>query len=242
MASAVVSGADNHIPFYAKLYTPNADWKTIDVQKRDSRGKICNTTVGLPQKFQYTLEVSSGDLYGLDGKPDPAHVIAIKAFFIFLGSSPYMACLMCANLVKIAIDITSVFWKIIPQMLSDISKKGFFDALGNGCMAVVYEIPKEIVLDVWRICRSPLFTVGLMLACLYTLVSPFEGRKWIGKIETQWHDGISYKMNLNKKTEPEQFYTDIALGKVLFFAMCMQKMGNINDKVGGFDKFEIYKP
>lgn len=234
MASAVVSGLD--------LYTPNADWKTIDVQKRDSRGKICNTIVGLPQKFQYTLEVSTGDLYGLSGKPDPAHVIAAKAFFIFLGSSPYMVALMCANFVKIAFDITSVFWKVIPQMLSDIFKKSIFAALGNGFMSVVYEIPKEIVLDIWRICRSPLYTVGLMFASLYTLISPFEGRKWIGKIESEWHDGIPYKMNLNKQSNPENFYTDIAMGKVLFLAICMQKMGNIGDKVGAFDKFEIYNP
>jgi hypothetical protein len=239
MASTVASGA-GYLP---NIYQ-NDDWRTITVHKLNSEGQRCEKEKK-PQEFKYTMEVSTGDLYGLKGDPDPRYIISLKAVAVFAFTSLWLVGIMTANLIKIAIDVSSIFWKVIPQMLHELYSKGIVSALGNAIMATVYEIPKEICFDIWRICRSPFFALGMEFASLYAIFSPYEGRKWIGKVESIWRDETPYKLNVNnldgKKIDKDPFhlFKEIAKGKILFMAICMQKMGNIHDKVGNKNKYEI---
>ncbi|MBS0629954.1 MAG: hypothetical protein JSS30_07030 [Verrucomicrobia bacterium] len=222
------------------LYQPNGDWREVTVEKLNNRGELClNRDNGNKQTFHYTLEVSTGDLYGLRGDADPPHIIAGKAFAIFIVTPFYMLGLMSANFLKIIVDVTSIFWKVIPQSISELSSKGIRATLANALMTVIFEIPNEIILDLWRICRSPLYAIGVQVASLYTMLSPYEGRKWIGKIESQWHDGTPYQKSI--LDTPAENCVDEVLhdGRILFLAVCMQKMGNIHDKVGSLEKYRI---
>ncbi len=223
------------------LYQPNADWRNVTVEKLNSRGDLCIKDNGSPQTFEYTLEESTGDLYGLQGKPDAPHTIAAKSLGIFFITPIYTLGLISANLLKMVADITSIFWKVIPQLIQELSAKGIRAALGNAIMTIVFEIPNEMILDLWRVCRSPLYAVAIEVACLYTMLSPYEGRKWIGKIESQWHDGTPYTKHLQDTPASECVDEVLFDGKVLFMAVCMQKMGNIYDKVDKLDKFRVCK-
>lgn len=239
MTSTVASGA-RYLP---NIYQ-NDDWRTVTVHKRNNEGEECKKGE-VYQKFKYTMEVSTGDLYGLKGDPDPRYIISLKAVAIFAFTSLWMVGIMTANLIKIGVDVTSIFWKVIPQMIRELYSKGIVSALGNAVMATIYEIPKEICLDIWRICRSPIFALGMEFASLYAIFSPYEGRKWIGKVESAWRDETPYRLNVNKldnkKYDSDRFYLfkQISKGKILFMAICMQKMGNIYDKVGNLNKYEI---
>jgi len=216
----------------------NSDWREVAVEKLNRYGKPVFALDGSHKTFRYDLEVSTGDLYGLQGDPDPAYVIALKSFGVFLLTPVYMGSVMIANLLKIIGNITSIFWKVIPQMVSDLLQKGVIATLGNAVMAIIFEIPCEIAADLCRICRSPLYAVGMEIASLYGMFSPYEGRKWIGKIESSWHDNLPYYEDV-RSTTLDTFLKETFKGKILFLAICMQKMGNINDKVNGINKYII---
>jgi len=219
---------------------PTSDWRQITVEKLNRYGRPVSNLDGSRETFRYDLEESTGDLYGLLGDPDPGYIIAFKSFQIFLVTPLYMASLMIANLLKVIGDVTSIFWKVLPQIAADLSQKGIVAALGNAIMAVTVEIPCEIVADLWRICRSPLYAVGMEIACLYGMISPYEGRKWIGKIESNWHERVPYYEDIRSATS-ETCLREIFKGKIFFIAICMQKMGNIHDKVGELNKYIILK-
>lgn len=214
--------------------TNNGDWVNTKVLKIGSNGT---------EKWKrYTQELSTGDLYGVPlneemcgsskGDPEPPVGIALKCAGIFVATPFYMLGVMGVNALKIIVDISSIFWRIIPQFIEEFSTKKCIAAMGNFFMSINWDLPHAIMQDIWRVVRSPLYAGGMALACVYGIVSPYEGRKWISKIEGLWHEA-SYKMDfrlgMSKKYSLTQFISDIAKGKILFLAWCMQKRGNIND-------------
>lgn len=221
------------------VYGANADWRRITVEKLNRRGETELTAAGMPKQFRYDLESSTGDLYGFKGDPDAPETVAAKSLLIFCITPLYLAGMICAHLLKTASDILSIFWKVLPQLIKDLSAKGPGASFGNTMMAVFIEIPLEIGADLLRICRSPFFAVALEIACLYTMISPYEGRKWIGKIENLWHEGLHYHLDV-RDTDPARCFEEIVYdGKILFLGICMQRMGNIHDKVRDLDKYRI---
>jgi len=154
---------------------------------------------------------------------------------------------MCANFVKIAIDISSIAWRILPQFGRDFKSKGCLAALGNAILATFWDVPHAVMQDIWRIVRSPFYATGMMFACMYTIVRPFEGRVWIGKIETLWHEGAPHRMDLRYRGKDrskdlwnqslKEKIEELLEGKFLFLSYCMLKRGNINDEVAGKPRF-----
>lgn len=245
MSSGVASAASS--PQSSSSSWFNEDWRNITVYQKNSNGELRKNEVGSPIKFQYTQEISTGDLYGgrlssdepTQGlSPDEPYVISIKAIGLFCFTPLYTLGLIVGNLVQIAVKATSIFWRVIPQIIQERSTKGILPAFGNGVVAIVAEIPLQIIQDIWRICRAPIYALGVMFACIYALPVPYEGRKWIGRIENAWHEGASYKMH--GQCEPDCI-SDAKEGKFYFAAICMQKRGNIADKAGNMDKYEICK-
>nr|NGX46450.1 hypothetical protein [Chlamydiota bacterium] len=117
---------------------------------------------------------------------------------------------------------------------------------------------KSGAVNMWRIVRAPLFAVGVMFAAAWGLFSPYEGRKMIGKIEKEWHDGLTFKDDmrmgkdeqfLNKMDDCKKYsddcgtcFTEIKTGKVFFLGWCMQVRGNIDAKVAGVAKYTLTNP
>ena len=100
----------------------------------------------------------------------------------------------------------------------------------------------QIIQDIWRIVRIPIFMTGMMLAALYGMVSPYDGRHLMGKIEFSWHDGAPCRMDWRHARSEDLFQLErdiqaIKKGKFHFLAYCMQKSGNINDQVEGSPRF-----
>lgn len=230
--------------FLASLYSPiskydpekhqKEEWEEISLSKRNQNTK--NSTA-----YLYHIEKSSQDLY----LSDFPHHIALKAIAMGVATPFYAMGVMAWNFLKILVDVSSIFWKVLPQLIDDFSRIGIVDALGNAFMASVWEIPTEVYKDIWRIARAPRYSLGLSLACAYAVISPLEGRKWISKIELDWHEGISYRGNLpcvgKKKTSLYELIQHLAAGKFIFLGYCMQKRGNLQDQFNGISKFKIHR-
>lgn len=96
----------------------------------------------------------------------------------------------------------------------------------------------EVTQSIWRIARSPIYALGMMLASLFTMICPLKGSTWLASIEYEWHQKTSYrrdiryrlsKKEIRKKILSCRFISDIKEGKVLYLTYCMQKRGNIRE-------------
>ncbi len=227
------------------------DWCQVVLKQRNAKGEYITNFQGNPLKFTYHMQDSTKDLYGMkDPQSKIPSGIAASAISVGLWASFYMFGIIGANLIKIVIDITSIFWRVIPQLIREFCKNGPVVALANAFMAISWEIPQAVAQDIWRICRSPFHAVGMIFASLIAVVRPMEGRKWIGEIETSWHEGASFRMDIRYRSTVLDFFkqgftkqiSDIASGKLFYLGYCMAKRGNIkNDMVCGKPKYEFYR-
>lgn len=215
-------------------------WSSFLEEKDWSYGKFKKTPGG-EKPLAYHLEASTGDLYGVqesNGKIDTPLQIRAKAIGIFLGSTFYAMAMMAVNAIRIAIDVSKIFWQVIPKWIKEIHTKGLFPSLGNAAIVIIWEIPNEITKDIWRILRSPFYGSAMMVASLFAMVFPFEGRTWLGKIEYEWHEKTSHRMDIRyRKSDKEckqlifsrEIFSALKAGKVFYLGYCMQKRGNISD-------------
>jgi|GEM_PF-3136487 len=228
-----------------------ADWSRVTLVKRNDMGNVISSR-GEPTRFHYHRENSTDDLYGLqDPKKgiDTASVVSAKAFGIFLAAPIYTLGMMVTSLIRIAINVSAIFWRTVPQFIKNISIKGPVQALANLAMRTFFEFPLEIAKDIWRIIRSPLYGIGMMAASLVALPCPLEGRKWLGKIEKDWHEGLSCNMDIRygrsqKDLEDLPFselVSEISNGKIFLLGYCMYKRGNLSEKIAGKPRFEIFE-
>lgn len=228
-----------------------SDWCEVSFTKRDKDATVIYAN-GKPAVFTLHLERSTGDLYGRrnhKGQLDRPHEIAWKSFGILVGTSFYAVGGMLCHAAKIIIDITSIFWRYIPQAIHKLWQKGVVLALVDYCFSVCLVVPNEVVKDLWRIVRTPLFALGLMGAAFYGMFSPLEGRKWMARIELEWHEGYDYHFDPRsrrsdtecKNSTLEQDIQRLADEEFWYLGYCMQKRGNIDEKVvSGKRKWEIY--
>lgn len=220
-----------------------SDWIHAKMVKRNKRGNVKRTV------FHYHLENSTGDLYGVQGKKgiDKPYVIALKATGMFFYTPFYALGMIVGRIIHIAIEISAIFWRIIPKLIQNIYTKGIFSALGNAIMEIGWEIPSEIIKDIWRIVRCPFYAIGMMAASLFAIAYPLEGRKWLGKIEYEWHEKTPYHMDIRYRKSEEQckdmpfseFLSEIKAGKICTLGYCMYKRGNIHEKIAGKPRFEM---
>lgn len=97
----------------------------------------------------------------------------------------------------------------------------------------------------YDIAKLPIFGPLLFLTSCYTTVFPLNGRKWIDWTERLWHEvDLSYDIRhgmSKRKTDgmsSSEFWRKIFQEeKILFAGYCMQRYGNLNDKINGKPKF-----
>ena len=227
------------------------DWCRASLFKRGVDGEFLKDSEGFSKAFNYTLEISSGDLYGIPGDENGAkpHFIARKAIGLLIATSFYMLGVMTYHLLKIVTDIGTISVRAFTELSHHFSKKGVLGSMANLVMTLIWEIPSSLLDDLWHIARSPLFAAGILCASLFAVLFPFEGRKWIGKIELAWHDNTSYRMDIRHNKTIDQswnelfskkFFSDLKAGKVIYLANCMQKRGNLKEKIrNGEPRFEF---
>ena len=221
----------------------NGDWCNVTLAKRNESGEIIRDSSYDIKKFKYTQEISTGNLYNRVDKID----ISSSGILICIGSLPYMAALMFSNVVKTVYEVCKIAQRALQECISNFATKGIFASASNLFMAFVFEIPSGVLKNVWQIAKSPLYAVGMMFGGAYTAIHPYEGRQWIAKIESAWHN-VSYKMGVQYRRTREELHEkgggviwELLSGKVCFLGYCMQKRGSISDKVDGQLRFELYK-
>lgn len=210
------------------------DWRQVTLQRRNRDGSELQTRT-------YIEEISTGDLYNSYDSPS---FIAQKAFRLLFGIPFYMAAVMCANLVKIITSTVNIIFRVVFEFAKTWNDKGAIEAFATVFYALSWEIPTTLANNIWRIIKAPLYAVALCLATPYALLSPYEGRKWIAKVESSWHEGTDYRNDYcyltdhtcSEKSRPTMI-KGILAGKIYFLALCMQPIGNIKDKVGDLDRF-----
>lgn len=219
MASAAPSGLD----FF------NQDWSRVELRKE-----------GL-YKVSHDLEKSTGDLYGLSRNSDTPQKIAWKSAWMCVATPAYALGMIGVALIRMVSHVSSIAIEIIKNLPLNLRQKGHLSTLGTIFFKVAWEAPVGILKEIERIAKAPLFAVGMMCAATYALISPLEGRKWLGKIELEWHENSSYKKDFRHGRSQEE-WDELPLaemlkeakdGKILYLGYCMQKRGNINDKQNG---------
>lgn len=218
----------------------SGDWAQVTVQKYRADG------TRIDKIYQYHMELSTGDLYGIPnmrGELDAKSTVAVKAGMMFVATPFYMVGMAVAQLFQAVTAITSIFWKSVPQIKGDYEAKGAMEALANFTFSVVYEIPAKLMHLACRFVLNPFHAGALALACAYTIIKPLEGRVWISKAESAWHEGATYRDDLRYGSpdipEGDDLISHIWAGKIQFLGWCMQKRGNVQDQVSGVSRFRI---
>jgi hypothetical protein len=156
--------------------------------------------------------------------------------------------MMGAGIGHMAYDVAALFLCVLPELIKNVSPKGVWQAFAHFALQVTVEFPLQLASDVWRVARSPLYGLGMMAAAIVAQPCPLEGRKWLGNIEKDWHQGLNYSNDIRYRKSVEEwddmscseFFWCLWEGKVLLLAYCMFKRGNINDKVAGMPRYEPY--
>ncbi len=222
----------------------SGDWATVHLCKRTGSGKL--------DRFdrKYTLELSSGDLYGIPEKePSKPYKIALKCAGIFVGTIFYTPGMMAFHSIQAILDITSIFWRVIPELINELRVKPVFASLANASIKITCEIPLKLIADIRRVVQSPLFALGMLFASLIGVIYPQEGRKWLGAVELQWHEGATYRQDFRYQLGDEGYkqatlcdlYRYAQAGNTFYLGYCMQKRGNINEMIKNKPRFTYYK-
>jgi hypothetical protein len=226
---------------HSTTHHPRGDWVRVVLSKRGHDGQWLKNSDGSDCAHEYLLEQSTGDLYGVQGDDDfanPYHV-AITAGEIAIASPFYAVGIMQFYLIKMVVDVARLSFTFLKDLFSESKRKGILPALANFAVKVIWQIPIALINDLWHIARSPFYAVALSCAALLGILFPFEGRKWIGQIEQQWHDGISHsddvrhgmtKKQVKKHLFTKKFFQEIFDGKCIFLAYCMLKRGNLKER------------
>ena len=157
----------------------------------------------------YVLEKATGDLYLPNLEKSELCRIAMKATWIFFFTTLYAVGVMGYSLAALALSIHH---------------------------------PSQYSEKIWRICLVPLYALAMMGASLYTIACPLEGRKWISSVERSWHQNTPLSKHYpyyRQLFHPLKVAEKLASGHILFLAPCMQKRGNIKDKIGNECKFKL---
>lgn len=218
------------------------DWGHVTVKKRDLDGTL------VEKPFRYLMEKSTGDLYGIQGTDPPTRsIVAIKSAAICVGSLFYPMLVVAWKVMSFFADLTELGLNAPAAFSQKYSTKGFVVAITEvGATAVCTSLHSlaELVAGCAKI---PFYATALFFASLYGILIPFEGMKWISKIESQWHEGATYQSDIRynnvgwlSPTIIEDFKAARA-GKVLFLAYCMQKRGNLFEEVNGTPRYTLIK-
>lgn len=216
----------------------DANWAVVSFRKHAPDGTL------LPKRYDYIQDLQTGDLYV---KESPL-VVAEKCYGLMLAAPFYMLGMMAVNTIRIATDTYLTAKRVLEEFGEVWKQRGLLEASANVFFAVIIEIPINIILDICRIVKAPFFAIGFFFAALYGVISPYEGRKWVGAVESAWHEGLDYHHDirynipggLESEEEMSRTCQEIKAGQIFFIAWCMQKRGNVNEKIQNLDRFVPY--
>lgn len=218
------------------------DWCHVAMKKLDSEGKP------IEEIFHYVMENSTGDLYGMQEKDHgaPSRLITVlKSTAILMGIPLYTICMIAWRPINFLADICELAMKAPSQFTADFQTKGIATALFNGVVQPICEVLPSFAENISRVVIAPLYALAMAFAALYGMIIPFEGMKLISQIEKSWHGNVSHRSDIRyirrswlSTTLCEDFKAARS-GTVFYLGYCMQKRGNIHEKIEGKNRFTL---
>lgn len=216
-----------------------SSWKRVQVYKRNPQGNYICDSKGNKRVFNYVEDTRTKNLY-ID--EDPLN-IAGKCVGIILAMPFYTTATIAYNIIKIPFDIVRIAIDALKEFGKRVGEMDIGGALGILLRSYLWEIPKSAVLNLFEVVKAPIYGLAMQLSGIVGLFHPFEGRKFVAKVEGSWHHWISYKEDFRtQKTPQEATLTDLLFSKVIYAAICFQPRGNMKDEVliiGSPKKYEL---
>ncbi len=215
------------------------NWRRAVFNKVDVTGNVVADSKGTPQKFTFIENLHTGDLHLNDMGKD----IMFKSYAMFFALPFYTLGMIATAHIQAGVAIynmTLKFFQDIKQGFTELSPTKFITAP----IGVLTDAALATAQLVWRVVRAPIFAICAALACIYMMFSPLDGRELYASIEAKWHDNATYRDVICYKNpycqeksnevtwEGWKHNWNLFLGgRVLFLAPCMQKRGNIDEKI-----------
>jgi len=218
------------------------DWCHVAVNKLDLKGNP------IPEVFHYVMENSTGDLYGVQEKNLGApsrFITAIKSTTILAAIFPYTICMVAWRFINFSADVFEIAMSVPSQFAADYQPKGIVTALTNGIFHPLTELLRSFTENISKVVRSPFYALAMAFAALYGILIPFEGMKLISKVEKAWHNNVSHRSDIRYSqgswlsTTLFEDFKAARTGTVFYLGYCMQKRGNLHEKIEGKDRFTL---
>lgn len=218
------------------------DWCHVAVKKLNSKGKP------IEEVFHYVMENSTGDLYGMQNqshRPPSRLIIALKSATLFAGVAPYAICMVVWRIINFSADVFEIAVCVPSQFAADYQIKGMVTALSNGVFHPLTDLLHSFAENVTKVVRTPFYAIAMAFAAIYGILIPFEGMKLISRVEKAWHNNVSHRSDIRyirgswlSTTLCEDFKLARS-GTVFYLGYCMQKRGNLYEKIEGKYRFTL---
>lgn len=210
-------------------------WKRVVVLKHDVQGNIIlNRTDRQLLRTTYIKDSSTGDLY----LNDDMVTAATKCAWIMLGVPIYTYIYMAFNLLRIPYDIYQIGKRTLEAFNTEWAQNNVGNAVAALATGIIWEIPRDVVLDLWNVVRAPFFAIAVFFAALYGVcVDAYVGRVYEAYIEHLWQHRVSRRQDFNYIQPPERMNDSEACmykmqhASAFYFAYCMQIKGNMSDPI-----------
>jgi hypothetical protein len=203
--------------------------KPIKFENADLLFDFVRDTSGNPVRYsprEFIMDASTGDVYNA-GCDNSQVAVAFKCAMLgLLGIPIFTSANIVWNVIKIALDIGRIAVETIQKIGGALAECKFCDAGRILIKGVLWTLPKYLLKDISAIISAPLYALGLELAAIYGLFSPFEGRKLFTAIEDHWCSGKT--MDIVDMEDSSKVPLKDMLHKTAFhFAQCFRRQGNV---------------
>jgi hypothetical protein len=213
-------------------------FRRIYVMKKDDRGNIKlydvkDKKTGEIKKtgiISYIEDIKTGEMQ-LD---EPSYVIAIKCALLVLGIPFYMVGKMAWYTLKTPFEITALAMNTLVKAGEHFAIERYYEGIIE-MRRGFSQIPEMFGNGLFEVIKTPIFSLGAQLTCVYGTFRPYHGRKFEAMIEHAWQQGASYKedfRNVPLRTGENcwsAFVKDVHDAHPFYLAHCFQVRGNVND-------------
>lgn len=194
---------------------PSGPWRTVPAENPGHSNAILDIRTG--QRYR-------GDSY------QPIAIATISAA-IFVACPFYMAGIIAWHVAKTAVRVSIAAYQCIESFIQ-VVRELRPDIPLRSALRTFDAIPKFVAEGFWDVVRSPFHALAMMGAAALGIFCPYEGRKYIGIIENNWHHGVSYRHDIRRQHANDEdmgrfmwnALKDPASQHVLYLAYCCQPL------------------
>jgi hypothetical protein len=207
---------------YQTADTTGSPWQILVANRLKKDKTFYLNSHGEKQEYIYTWDRRTGDLYCAGDKIDDTKQIIQKKCLKVFAAAPFFSCgQILFHLGRILVSTAKIAFKALKEFGRVVYYQGIKRAF-NVLWQANWVILKANLSYASEIARSIIFGLAVQGAAFYGLINPFEGRKWVAKIENHWQHGISWKKDI-------KIVENLKEAKVCYLAQCFQVRDNLNN-------------